>query len=131
MTRNDSFTSWIRIKPEDLLTLHMVDEASERKPNTSSSVHHTDRRATGHSAKQKRLSVYNCNPGPRRGDEDAFVKQITGNWHITTLQEASECVDHDILTKRFHVTHFGGCAVFDVQEGHLLLRGLSQFYLPS
>ena len=28
-----------------------------------------------------------------------------------TLQEASEYVDHDILTSRFHVTHYAGCAI--------------------
>ena len=42
---------------------------------------------------QKRLSIYNWNPGPRRG------------------KEASQCVDHDILTYRFHVAHYGGCAI--------------------
>ena len=119
-TRNDSFTSWARIKPEDLLALHMVDahraaaeyrEASERKPDSPSSVHQTDARATSRSAKQKRLSVYNWNPGPRRGDQDPFVKQIAGKWHIITLQEAPDYVDHDILTNRFHVSHFGGRAV--------------------
>ena len=26
-------------------------------------------------------------------------------------KEASEYVDHDILTNRFHVTHYGGCAI--------------------
>ena len=60
---------------------------------------------------QKRLSIYNWNPGPRRGKEDGFEKQIAGKWHVITLQEASEYVDHDILTNRFHVTHYGGCAV--------------------
>ena len=60
---------------------------------------------------QKRLSIYNWNPGPRRGKEDAFEKQIAGKWHVITLQEASEYVDHDILTNRFHVTHCGGCAI--------------------
>ena len=59
----------------------------------------------------KRLSIYNWNPGPRRGKEDAFEKQIAGRWHVITLQEASEYVDHDILTGRFHVTHYGGCAI--------------------
>ena len=60
---------------------------------------------------QKRLSIYNWNPGPRRGKEDAFEKQIAGRWHVITLQEASEYVDHDILTGRFHVTRYGGCAI--------------------
>ena len=60
---------------------------------------------------QKRRSIYNWKPGPRRGKEDAFEKQIAGTCHVITLQEASEYVDHDILTNRFHVTHYGGCAI--------------------
>ena len=32
-------------------------------------------------------------------------------WHIITLQETIEYVDHELLTNRFHVTHYGGCAV--------------------
>ena len=60
---------------------------------------------------QKRLSIYNWKPGTRRGKEDVFEKQIAGKWHAITLQEAMEYVDHDILTNRFHVTHYGGCAI--------------------
>ena len=59
----------------------------------------------------KRLSIYNLNAGVRRGKEGAFEKQIAGKWHVITLQEASEYVDHDILTNRFHVAHYGGCAI--------------------
>ena len=32
-------------------------------------------------------------------------------WHIVTLQEASDYVDHDILQERFHVTHCESCAI--------------------
>ena len=32
-------------------------------------------------------------------------------WHIVTLQEASDFVEHDILHVRFHVTHCAGCAI--------------------
>ena len=60
---------------------------------------------------QKRPSIYNGNPLPRLGKEDAFEKQIAGRRHVITLQEASEYVDHDILTYRFHVTHYAGCAI--------------------
>ena len=63
------------------------------------------------SSVQKRLSIYNWNPGLRRGKEGAIEKQIVGRWHIITLQEAIEYVDHEPLTNRFHVTHYGGCAV--------------------
>ena len=60
---------------------------------------------------QRRHSIYNWNPGPRRGREDAFEKQIAEKWHIVTLQEASDYVDHDIHQERFHVTHHAGCAI--------------------
>ena len=63
------------------------------------------------SSVQKRLSIYNWNPGPRRGKEGAIEKRIAGKWHIITLQEAIAYVDHELLAKRFHVTHYGGCAV--------------------
>ena len=36
---------------------------------------------------------------------------VAGTWHIIALQEAIEYVDHDLLTNRFHVTHYAGCAV--------------------
>ena len=43
--------------------------------------------------------------------EDAFEKQIAGEWHVVTLQEATDHVDHHILQERFHVTHHVGCAI--------------------
>ena len=55
--------------------------------------------------------MYNWNPGPRRGQEGAIEKQIERKWHINTLQESIEYVDHELLTNRFHVAHYGGCAV--------------------
>ena len=30
---------------------------------------------------------------------------------MITLQEASEYVDHELLTNRFQVTHYAGCAI--------------------
>ena len=66
---------------------------------------------TSQSPLQRRLGVYDWNPGPRRGTEDAIEKQIAGKWHLITLQEASDYVDHAILHERFCVTHFAGCAV--------------------
>ena len=41
----------------------------------------------------------------------AVEKQIAGKWHVVILQEAVEYVGHDLLTNRFHVTHYGECAV--------------------
>ena len=62
---------------------------------------HANKHFSSRSLMQKRLSIYNWNPGPWRGKEDAFEKQIAGRWHAITLQEASEYVEHDILTGRF------------------------------
>ena len=86
-------------------------EASERRRIASSQAYRLDKIVSNRSPVQKRLSIYNWNPGPRRGKEDAFEKQIESKWHFITLQEASEYVDHDILTNPFHVTQYGGCAI--------------------
>ena len=41
---------------------------------------------------------------------------LRGRWHIITLQEALEYLDHEYLTNRFPVTHYGGCAVLFNKE---------------
>ena len=38
----------------------------------------------------------------------SIEKQIAGKWHLITLPEASDNVEHEILHERFHVTHFAG-----------------------
>ena len=106
--------------PHDVLVHHMVDvlkatadfrEASGRRPATSSQTNRVSKNLSNRSPVQKRPSIYNWNPGPRCGKEDAFEKQIAGRWQVITLQEAAEYVDHDFLTNRFHVTHYAGCAI--------------------
>ena len=42
--------------------------------------------------------------------------KFVGKWHLITLQEASEYVEHEILRERFHVTHFAGCAVLFIKD---------------
>ena len=79
--------------------------------NSSSQTYGVNKYFSYHAPVQKRLSIYNWNPGPRRGKEDAFDKQIVEKWHIVTLQEASDYVEHDIIHERFHVTHYAGCAI--------------------
>ena len=114
------FTAWVKMSDHEILVGHMVDilkataefrEASERKPATSSHMNSTKKHFATRSVVQRRLSIYNWNPGPRRGKEDAFQKQIAGKWRVITLQEASDYVDHELLTNRFHVTHYAGCAI--------------------
>ena len=94
-------------------------EASARRHDTSSQEYRFDNNVPNRWPVQKRPSIYNWNPGPRRGKEGASEKQIAGKWHVITLQESIEHVDHDIPTNRFHVTHYGGCAIL-LQQGHLL-----------
>ena len=87
-------------------------EASARRHDTSSQEYRFDNNVPDRSPVQKRLSIHNWNPGPRRGKEDAIEKQIAGKWHVHHVAGSNiEYVDHDILTNRFHVTHYGGCAV--------------------
>ena len=116
----DQVTAWVKTDPGATLVRQMVDvqkatadfrEASERRHETSAQTNRFNKKLPNRSPVQKRLSICNWNPGPRRGKEDAFDKQIAGRWHVITLQEASEHVDHDILTCRFHVTHYGGRAI--------------------
>ena len=76
-------------------------EASEWRYDTSSEAYRFCKNLPDRSLVHKRLSIYNWNPGPRRVKEDAFEKQIAGRWHVITLQEAVEYVNHDILTNRY------------------------------
>ena len=108
------------MSPHEILAQHVVDihkveadfrDAFERIQSSSSQTHGVNKYFSCQSPVQKRLSIYNWNPGPPRGKEHAFEKQIAGKWHLITLQEASDYVEHEILHERFHVTHFAGCAV--------------------
>ena len=72
---------------------------------------------------------YNWNPEPRRGKEDAFEKQIAGKWHVVTLQEASDHVEHDILQERFHVTHCAGCAILFNKDTFYLDTSVKSIHL--
>ena len=110
----------VQLTPEENLAEHMVDirriaadfrDAFERKQTSSTRETGVNNFVTSQSPLQRRLSVYNWNPGPRRSTEDAIEKQIAGKWHLITLQEASDYVDHAILHERPYVTHFAGCAV--------------------
>ena len=113
-------TSWAKLSEHEILVEHMVDienataefrEAYDRKHTSSSHMNSSRKLSATRSNVQRRLSIYNWNPGPRRGKEDAFEQQVAGRWHIITLQEASEYVDHELLTNRFHGTHYAGCAI--------------------
>ena len=81
-----------------------------RTHSTSCRGYHFNNEMPNRLTEQKRLSVCSWNPGPRRG-KGAIEKQIAVKWHIITLQEAIEYLEHEFLTIRFHVTHCGGCAI--------------------
>ena len=85
-------------------------EAPDRKHSPTNEEYRFDTEVHNRLIEYKRLSIYNWNPGPRRG-RGAIEKHIEGKWHIITLQESLEHFDHDYLTNRSHVTHYGSCAV--------------------
>ena len=86
-------------------------EAPARKHSPSCQGYHFNKDISNRLTEQTRPSVKNWNPGPRRGKGGAIERHVAGKWHIITLQEAIEYLEHDFLTNRFHVTHYGGCAV--------------------
>ena len=73
----DQFTKWVKTDHEATLARHMDDvqkkavtdfrEASERRHDTSSQSYHFDKNVPNRSLVQKRLSIYNWNPGPGVG----------------------------------------------------------------
>ena len=88
---SDRFTMWGKMNPHEVLAEHAVDihkvmadfrDAFERRQSTSSQTYGVNRYFSSQLPVQRRLSIYNWNPGPRRGREDAFEKQTTENWHI-------------------------------------------------
>ena len=84
---SDHFTMWVKVRPHEVLAEHVVDihkvmtdfrEASERRKASSSQTCGVKKYFSSQSPMQRRLNIYNWNPGPRRGKEDAFEKQISG-----------------------------------------------------
>ena len=117
---SDRFAMWGKMSPREIFVEHVLDihkieaefrDAFERILSSSSQTPGGNKLFSSQSPAQRRLSIYNWNPGPRRGTKDAIEKQIAGKWHVISLQEASQKVEHGILHERFHVTHFAGCAI--------------------
>ena len=105
----------MKTDPDVTLERHMVDiqkafavfrDAAVRRHESTTQEYFFDTNLPKHSYVQKRLSICNWNPGPRRGTEGAFENQIAGKWHIVTLQEAFDYLDPDLFTNRFHVSHY-------------------------
>ena len=81
----DRFTTWVKADPNTTLERHVVDvrkalaeyrEASARRYDTPAQEYYFDCSVPNRSSVQKRLSIYNWNPGPRREKEGAIEKQL-------------------------------------------------------
>ena len=86
-------------------------ETSLRTRLSSPSEYKLDTSNPNRLLEQTRISILTWNPGPRRGTPGAIERHIVGKWHVIALQGAIECLQHDTLTNRFHVSHNTGCAV--------------------
>ena len=77
---SDQFTMWGTMTPEEILAEQVVDiaadfrDAFERIQTSSTRASGVNKFFTSQSPLQRTLSVYNWNPGPRRGTEDAIEK---------------------------------------------------------
>ena len=117
---SDQFTMWRKMSHQEILAEHVVDihkvvadfrDAFERIQSSSSQTLGVNKYFSSQSPVQRRLSIYNWNPGPDVERKTPLRNKLLGKWHIVTLQEASEYVEHEILHERFHVTHFAGCSI--------------------
>ena len=61
--------------------------------------------------------------------EGAIECHTAGKWHVITLQEAIGYLDHGFLTNRFHVTHYGGCAIFFNKDTFFSDIEISSFFI--
>ena len=86
---------WGKMSPHEILAEHVVDihnvvadfrDAFERIQASSSQASSVNKFFSSQSPMQKRLSVHNWNPGPRRGMEGAIEKQIAVKWHHCTAR---------------------------------------------
>ena len=104
---------WGKMSPHEVLAEHVVDihkvmadfrDAFERHMASTDTflLNHLCRGGSASTTGTLGLDV---------GGKTHLSNKFTEKWHIVTLQEASDYVDHDILQERFHVTHFAGCAI--------------------
>ena len=85
----DGFSSWVKADPETILKRHLVDAkganpafrgALVRKHSPPKEEYRFDADVPHRLIEQKRISIYNWNPGPRRG-KGAIEKHIARKWH--------------------------------------------------
>ena len=94
-------------------------DAFERIQASSSQASGVNKFFSSQSPMQKRLSVYNWNPGSRRGGKDAIEKQIAGKGTFLPNKKLLTMSNTKSFMNAFMWTHFAGCAVL-FQQGHLL-----------
>ena len=99
------------------------------QPETTLHPNHFNNDVPNRSTEQKRQSVYNWNRGPWRGKEGAIEKHIAEKWHIITQQEAIEYLERQFLTNRFHMTHYGGCAILFNKDTFFYVIKVTCIYL--
>ena len=84
---SDQFTMWGKMSHQEILAEHVVDihnvdadfrDAFDRIQSSLSQSYGVNNYFSSQSLVHKRLSIYNWNPGPRRGKEDAIEKQNCG-----------------------------------------------------
>ena len=110
---SDHFTVWGKMNHQEILAEHVVDmnkvvadfrDAFERIQSSSSQTLGVNKLFSSQSPVHRRLRIYNWNSGAPTWKGRCNRERIAGKWHIITLQEASEYVEHDILQELFHVT---------------------------
>ena len=114
----DGFSAWAKTDPETILRRHIVNakgakpafrEAPERKHSRSHAGYRFD---TGVPSPLTELPVTSTRK--RRSCRKTHCGEVT-----ITLQESIEYLDHEFLTHRFHVTHYGGYSIlFDKDTFH-------------
>ena len=96
-------------------------DAFERTQTSAARASGVNKFFTSQSPLQRKLSVYNWHPGPRRGAEDAVEKQNAGKWHFT-LQEK--------LLTMSNTKYSLGRLCSSLQQGYLLPQRRCQVHLP-
>ena len=115
----------MKADPKTTLRRHIVDvtracaafrEAPARKRSPSCQGYHFNKDIPNRLAEQTRRSVYNWNPGPRRGKDGAIERHIAGKWHIIRARFLDDSLPRDTLWRLGSL----------VQQGYFLLghRGL-------
>ena len=102
----DLFTTWVKMSEHEILVQHMV--ARRHKGNL---LHLLTRTVPISTLLPVRLGRGDSASTTGTLDPVREMKMPSNRWRINTLQAASDYVDHELLTNRFHVTHYAGCAV--------------------